>query len=87
MPFYHWQKILKGSAYRKVKSEKCTLSKTGGRADLLIWLHKRIEEESFEGRKVPLARFSLLSVLSRMLVWGPTGQFTCLAYTFHVSMC
>src|SRR5260370_31022724 len=20
-------------------------------------------------------------------IWGPTGQFTCLAYTFHVSLC
>jgi len=47
-----------------------TLSKTRGRADLLIWLHKRIEEKSFEGWKVfPLARSSLVSVLSRMLVW------------------
>jgi CBS domain-containing protein len=26
------------------KREKCTLSKTGGHADLLIWLPKRIEE-------------------------------------------
>src|SRR5216683_1533465 len=52
------------------KREKCTLSKTGGRADLLIWLHKRIEEKGFEGCKVfPLARSSLVSVLSRMLVW------------------
>src|SRR6266571_5350906 len=52
------------------KREKCTLSKTRGRADLLIWLHKRIEEKSFESWKVfPLARSSLVSVLSRMLVW------------------
>lgn len=37
--------------------------------------------------KYPLARSSLVSVVSRMLVWGPTGQFICVAYTFHVSLC
>ena len=34
------------------KGEKYTLSKTKGCADLLIWLHKRIEEKGFEVRKV-----------------------------------
>ena len=33
------------------KREKCTLSKTGGRADVLMCLHKRIEEKSFEVRE------------------------------------
>jgi hypothetical protein len=52
------------------KREKCTLSKTGCRADLLMWLPKRIEEKGFEVRKVsPLARSSPVSILSWMLVW------------------
>jgi hypothetical protein len=45
--------------------EFCTLSKTGCRADLLMWLHTRIEEKGFEIEKVyPLARSFLVSVLS-----------------------
>jgi hypothetical protein len=34
------------------KREKCTLSKTEGCADLLIWLPRRIEEKGFEVRKI-----------------------------------
>ncbi len=34
------------------KREKCTLSKTGCRADFLMWLPKGIEEKSFEARKI-----------------------------------
>ena len=50
------------------KREKCTLSKTEDLADLLTWLHKRIEEKGFDVWKVYLlARPSLVSVLSRML--------------------
>jgi len=30
------------------KLEKCTLSKTGGPADVLIWLHKRSEEKGVD---------------------------------------
>jgi hypothetical protein len=45
------------------KREKCTRSKTRGRADFLIWLHKGIEEKGFEGWNVfPLARSSGLPV-------------------------
>src|SRR5712692_3609136 len=52
------------------KREKCTLSKTECFADLLIWLHKRVEEKDFGVWKVcSLVRSSMLSVLSRMLTW------------------
>jgi RNA-directed DNA polymerase len=33
------------------KRENCMLSKTGDRADALIWLHKWIEEKGFEVQK------------------------------------
>ena len=38
------------------KAENCTLSKTGDRADALIWLHKWIEEKDFEVQKYPSLR-------------------------------
>src|SRR5205807_453268 len=48
----------------------CTLSKMGGLTDLLMWLHKRIEEKGGEVGKVhPLAQSFLVSISSRMLVW------------------
>jgi hypothetical protein len=51
------------------KPEKCTLSKIGGRADLLMWLHKRIEEKSFEVRKADaLVQSSQVSIVSRTLI-------------------
>jgi len=47
----------------------CTLSKMGGLTDLLMWLHKRIEEKGSEVGKVhPLAQTFLVSISSRMLV-------------------
>jgi hypothetical protein len=42
------------------KRAKCTLSKTGCRADLLMWLPKGIEEKSFEARKIRPSRDPLL---------------------------
>ncbi len=43
--------------------EKCTLSKTGCPADVLIWLHKRIEEKSVKVWTVcSLMRSSVVSV-------------------------
>jgi len=38
------------------KRESCTLRKTGDRADVLIWLHKGIEEKGFEIQKYPTLR-------------------------------
>ena len=38
------------------KRESCTLRKTGDRADVLIWLHKGIEEKGFEIHKYPTLR-------------------------------
>jgi hypothetical protein len=50
--------------------EKCTLSKTGYLADLLICLLKRIEEKSFEAWNIcSHVRLSMVSVLSGMLIW------------------
>ena len=41
----------------------------GGLTDLLMWLHKRIEEKGSEVGKVhPLAQTFLVSISSRMLV-------------------
>ncbi len=69
------------------KRETCTLNKTGDHADLLMWLRTRIEEKSFEVRKVPPLRDPLSWALYPKYSSGPTGQFICLAYTFHVSIC
>ncbi len=47
----------------------CTLSNMGGLINLLIWLHKRIEEKSGEVGKVhPRAQSFLVSISSRMFV-------------------
>src|SRR5947209_548955 len=65
----------------------CTLSNMGGLTDLLIWLHKWIEEKSGEvGRVHPLAQSFLLAFHHECSSDSP-GQFICLAYTFRVSIC
>src|SRR5437667_11866516 len=65
----------------------CTLSNMGVLTDLLIWLHKWIEEKSGEvGRVHPLAQSFLLAFHHECSSDSP-GQFICLAYTFHVSIC
>ena len=65
----------------------CTLSNMGGLTDLLIWLHKRIEEKGGEvGRVHPLAQSFLLAFHHGCSSDSP-DQFICLAYTFYVSIC